>query len=865
MRPEGGTPRLSSPVGRLLRTFSWQELRHHGLRHSTAVLAVLLGVALAFAVHLINASALSEFSAAVRSVNGQADLSLRAARGTLDETLYPTVAQRPEVAIANPVIEQQTQARHGTASPVALRVLGLDPLVAGPLTPLLVPRLATDVPGVDRLSLFAPDSISLNAAAQRQLGVQAGDTLAVQAGLRWVTLRVVGTVSAGGGPLGVMDLAGAQDTFGLHGQLSRLDVQLQGGAQPEALLKTLALPPGVIADSAEAATQRVSNVSRAYRVNLTVLALVALFTGAFLVFSILALSVAKRQQQFALLGVLGLSGRERLQLVLWESAAIGLIGSLLGLAVGTALAATALKLLAGDLGGGYFPGIAPTLQWSPGAALVYGALGVVAAIVGGLLPARAAQRLAPAQALKGLGDAPPGRHQQWFGPLLLLAGIGLSQLPAVGGVPVAAYLAVMALLVGGIACVPSAVGALLGLWPRAPLARHASLMLPVERARRMRHTATVAMAGVVASLSLSVALTVMVASFRGSVTQWLDVVLPADLYARTAKTAAGADAMHLDHRFLDAIAALPGVERATGIRVSSLSLRPDQPAVALLARPVGDGPGEDSPGRSLPLVSDAVPARPGFVSVYVSEAMVDLYDARPGTVLALPLQAGQPPVQTWVRAVWRDYARQQGAIVIGEADYQRLTGDTGLNDLALHLTPEARTADLQAAIRATAAAQGLDGALLEFAEPREIRQTTLRIFDRSFAVTYWLQAVAIGIGLFGVAASFSAQVLARRKEFGLLGHLGFTRRQILGIVAGEGAALTSVGALLGLGLGIAVSMVLVHVVNPQSFHWTMDLLLPWPRLAALCASVVAAGTLTALLAGRAAVGRDAVLAVKEDW
>src|SRR5574343_661833 len=405
MRSEAAAPRLSSPVGRLLRTFSWQELRHHGLRHSTAVLAVLLGVALAFAVHLINASALSEFSAAVRSVNGQADLSLRAAHGTLDEALYPKVAQRPEVAVANPVIEQQTQARvvhTATASassptqtaPMSLRVLGLDPLVAGPLTPLLVPRLATKVPGLDRLSLFAPDSMSLNAAAQRQLGVQPGDTIAVQAGLRWVTLRVVGTVSAGGAPLGVMDLAGAQDTFGLHGQLSRLDVQLQGGAQPEALLRTLALPPGVIADSAEAATQRVSNVSRAYRVNLTVLALVALFTGAFLVFSILALSVAKRQQQFALLGVLGLSGRERLQLVLWESAVIGLVGSMLGLAVGTGLAAAALQLLAGDLGGGYFPGIAPTLQWSPGAALVYGALGVVAAIVGGLLPARAAQRLA---------------------------------------------------------------------------------------------------------------------------------------------------------------------------------------------------------------------------------------------------------------------------------------------------------------------------------------------------------------------------------------------------------------------------------------------------------------------------------------
>ncbi|WP_300662604.1 ABC transporter permease, partial [Hydrogenophaga sp.] len=136
---------------------------------------------------------------------------------------------------------------------------------------------------------------------------------------------------------------------------------------------------------------------------------------------------------------------------------------------------------------------------------------------------------------------------------------------------------------------------------------------------------------------------------------------------------------------------------------------------------------------------------------------------------------------------------------------------------------------------------------------------------RSFAVTVWLQAVAIGIGLFGVAASFSAQVLARKREFGLLAHLGLTRQQILGVVALEGLAWTLLGALAGLALGLAVSLVLVHVVNPQSFHWTMDLVLPWARLLALCAAVVVAGTLTAWLAGQAAASRDAVRAVKEDW
>ena len=146
-----------------------------------------------------------------------------------------------------------------------------------------------------------------------------------------------------------------------------------------------------------------------------------------------------------------------------------------------------------------------------------------------------------------------------------------------------------------------------------------------------------------------------------------------------------------------------------------------------------------------------------------------------------------------------------------------------------------------------------------------MRERSLRIFDRSFAVTYWLQALAIGIGLFGVAASFSAQVLARRKEFGLLAHLGLTRAQILAVVASEGAAWTGVGAAAGLLLGVAVSLVLVLVVNPQSFHWTMELRLPLLRLLLLCAAVVLAGTATAWLAGRAAAGRDAVMAVKEDW
>jgi putative ABC transport system permease protein len=234
------------------------------------------------------------------------------------------------------------------------------------------------------------------------------------------------------------------------------------------------------------------------------------------------------------------------------------------------------------------------------------------------------------------------------------------------------------------------------------------------------------------------------------------------------------------------------------------------------------------------------------------------------------MPAGQPAPDFFVAGVWRDYARQFGTIAMDSADFARLSPDRRINDIALWLRPDANPETVEQALRDLAdRGAGADhagaGQLLEFGSAAQIRSTTLRIFDRSFAVTYWLQAVAVGIGLFGVAASFSAQVLARRKEFGLLAHLGLTRRQILRLVATEGAAWTSLGAIAGVALGLAVAVVLVFVVNPQSFHWTMELSVPWWRLLSLAVAVVLAGTVTAWLAGQAAAGHDTVMAVKEDW
>ncbi len=157
------------------------------------------------------------------------------------------------------------------------------------------------------------------------------------------------------------------------------------------------------------------------------------------------------------------------------------------------------------------------------------------------------------------------------------------------------------------------------------------------------------------------------------------------------------------------------------------------------------------------------------------------------------------------------------------------------------------------------------GEHLTFAEPGEIGTITLKIFDRSFAVTYLLEGIAVVIGLFGIGASFSAQALARAREFGMLRHLGFMRWQIGAMLALEGALLALLGVVAGLALGWVIAVILVHVVNPQSFHWTMNLHVPWALLAQVASAVVAAASLAALASGRQAMSRSVVRAVQEDW
>jgi putative ABC transport system permease protein len=213
-----------------------------------------------------------------------------------------------------------------------------------------------------------------------------------------------------------------------------------------------------------------------------------------------------------------------------------------------------------------------------------------------------------------------------------------------------------------------------------------------------------------------------------------------------------------------------------------------------------------------------------------------------------------------VAGVVRDYARQHGAVVIDRRDYVALTGDRRVNDAAIWLRPGVAPAAAMDALRALPG-----GAELEIAAPAEIRELSLKIFDRSFAVTYAMEAVAVLVGLFGLSSSLGAIVLARRREFGVLRHLGVEKSQVRAMLAAEGGLLALLGAAVGLLLGAAISLILIHVVNRQSFSWSMELHPPYALLAGLTFTLVALAIVTAVVSGKEAMGIGPVRAVREDW
>ena len=820
----------------------WRPLRQRSGASVLAIIGIALGVALGLAIALINIQAVSDFSSGLRRLSGQADLALTAPGRGFPEHWYVRLSLSRGVAVAAPEIRLLAPVLH-PAHKGMLHILGIDAFQAARMGQPLLP--------FDRhnpLAVLTPEHIALSPAALAHLGLQVGDTLTLNADGQPRTLRIIGELPGvgGSGAFGVMDIAAVQWLWGRVGTLNQVDLRLRPGTSIGDFLAQWRdhLPVGAVLQSPAQQGRVAADASRAYRVNLLVLSLVALFTGAFLVYSTLAMGVVRQRQQLALLRVLGLRRREIVLAVLLQGAVLGLPGALLGLPLGVLAAWLALARMGGDLGAGYFSATALHLQWHPGLMLIFFVAGLGAALTGAFLPAWESSRATPAMALRaGAEEQASQQHQHpWIGLLLLGLALAGSLAPAIHGIPYLAY--------GAVACLLFAL-----LFLLAPLLRGLTRLFPLPHApvwrlalaqlRGAPGRAAQSLAAVVVAFSLVVAMAVMVGSFRDSVANWLTDILRADLYVQAGMNRDS----FLPHGAAHQLCALPNVRACSPLRRVTLNLLPGHPPVMLLAR----GMDISDPERELQLLHalSVGPHQPP--PVWISEILAGTSGWQVGQVIHLPL-GGQERVVT-IAGIYRDYAYQEGSVSIPIQQYRAWSGDDAVNGVALWLRPGAAIPATLRDLRQTLP----DGSRLLVATPKEIRLKSLQIFNQSFAATYALEAVAMVIGLLGVSSGFGAQTLMRRNEYAMLRHLGLRRRDLRTLLFAEGSILSLFGILIGGALGMAISVILIEVVNPQSFHWHMGFHPSWPLLLTLSAILWLASTATMVLAGQRVIRQTAAV------
>jgi putative ABC transport system permease protein len=822
------------------------------VRWWVALTMVAIGVMLAVAIHTVNHSALASFGQALDTVNGQASVQLVAPSGDIDDRQIDLWDRRRSdlgISTVSPVLLVQTD---------RLTVLGLDFFKAAVVSPSLLPSVADNT-----TDLFNAKAIFLSAAAFKALNVRLGDNILLQHGAVPVSLVVSGEVpGAASQVIGVMDIGSAQWAFNRLGVVSRLDLRLEEAQTPQGLKAALQAQSETLQMVAtQDRERRMSLLSKAYRVNLSVLAMVALLTGGFLVSTAIHLSIVRQRSELALLGVLGASEAWLRRFVWAQGGLIGTLGGLLGVGMGLLLAAVLMHWLGGDLGGNYFANSKTpmVIDW-----MVMALLALTATLMGLLsawLPLlqinwRQPMALLRAGQAETLVFRPP--TLKWS-LLALCISMGLLQLPTLDELPWAAYGAVAALLGSGLLALP---WVLAKLWGKLSLALvHARvpavLRLAVWRLAQAPSAATPLITGTVAAFSLTVAMMVMVSSFRTSVSDWLSMVLPADIYTMGSSMT---EQPGFDASVQEGIASVPQVKRVETSRFRSLRLAYDRPDVVLMAKPLN----LQDPSQSVALVGLAkLPPEDGqsrYV-VFGSEAMADVYGWRGGQEAQLPL-TDQGPQTVWVGGLFRDYGRQHGSVVMSSSDYERLTADRSRSSVSVWLSRGADPAQVMSDIQARMP----ELSHLKWVSAQDVRQLSLKIFDRSFAMTYALEAAALFVAMFSVAAGVTGQLILRRREFGVLSHLGMSQTNLWLLVSLEVGLLLLLAVVWASLLGGLISQILIHKVNPESFHWTMNTHFAPEQWALISALLLLIGVVTARWSARQGLDPKRLAeSLRADW
>jgi len=880
---------------RLFRQFIVRRMALEPVRTVTTVAGIALGIAVVIAIQLTNASSVRGFETALDTVSGKASIEITAPGG-IDELLLADLGWLRDFGAASPVIEGEMAIVTGDATGLfrprraeAVKVLGVDILrdrtirdyavaaYATPGTPVAGTPAAEDVSATLSSQSFldlltSPQSIVITEKLARRRGYQLGSEVRLLAGDR-VNTYIVRALLEDRGPARVMDgsfvlmdIAAAQLAFARLGRVDRIDVQIAHAAgtldasraptsaELDAAESGIAakLPAGLTAAKPSRRGQQVEKMLSAFHLNLTALSWVALVVGLFLVYNTATVAVLARREEVGMLRALGVTRRQVLWLFLGEAAVMGTVGTLLGLGLGRVLADLAVGVTGATVSTLYIAtAAAPPALSAAHVALAF-ALGLPLSLLAALVPALEASRVPPTAAMRGsdrLASRVGLQRSTFLLPIVVLAvAVGLSQLGPLDGRPIFAYASAFAIIIGASLLVP----AIIVVTARV-LARPLAWLGVTGRLAHAHFTAaiprlSISIAALSVALAMMVAIAVMVGSFRETVVYWVGQTLQADLFVGPGVQPTTGSAQTLSPSIIGALEAHPAVAAVDTFRNLDLSYQGNLVVLGAGQFDIVRSHGSllfKAPADGRTALSQAI----GTDAVLVSEAFANKYGAAPGDTLQLATSMGERPFT--VAAVYYDYAVDRGVIVMDRPVFARYFGERPPTSAAVYLRDGADPEVVRREVLDT-----LDEGHRAFIYTnRSLRAEVLRIFDSTFAITYALELIAVVVAMFGVAGTLLTLVLERRRELRMLRLIGALARQVQRVVVTEAALIGATSMLIGLVTGLALSLLLVYVINVQSFGWSIQFRVPWLFLAQVSVAVVAATAVAGLVPARRATQR----------
>ena len=843
-------------------------------RTTLTVLGISLGVSVSVAIRTANVDVLRSFEDTVNTVAGRATLEVSGGELGLDENIITVLRSHPDVSSASPILHQSARVVGGPNDGKSLIVMGLDLLEAREVKGLRVRGDGRD----DALlveGLLAADTIFVGKRLAAEWGVQVGIALDILVGMSMHRVVIRGLLESESGlpsaweHMGVMDIAAAQALLGLVGRLDRIDLVTEAGRPVEKVREELhgLLPPSLMVRRPSHRNEQVERMVRAFQLNLATLGGVGLLVGLLLVYNTVSFAVVQRRREIGILRALGMSRQGISALFLGEAALMGLLGGLVGSEAGVLLARALVALLSQTVSDLYVPVAAMSdgvMVVSPGLLGSGLTMGLGVSMLGAMSPARDASRTAPARALA------PGEYEEsreprvaplaWFGcGCLVLAG-ALALPGPVQGLPLFGYASAFCVLLGLSLLAPAVVRGACELvrvsreW--MPTGRGFDMLgrIAIEQAGRAPGRAAVTVSALMIGIAIMMGVGAMIQSFRHTVEIWIHQTIMADLVVAPTtwpqEDESGMLAKRVPRSWAETIASIPGVAAADSYRQLTIEIK-GRP-VSLVSR---DLRLHAERSRYLFVAGDSAATLHRTVAadgVIVSEVLAETLGVGQGDTLTVMTPSGERPFP--VMGVFYDYATDGGKVVLDHALYRRLWQDDTVTVVPVYVEPGA---DLDAVRRRIAerirAGVGREGSLVVISNA-ELKAEILTVFDRTFTITYALEFIAVAIALLGIVNTLLTSVLERQRDLATLRAIGASEQQIRRLVLWEACYLGLLGAAMGMVGGVLLSVLLIEVINKQSFGWTIQFTFPgWLFLEAVglaLATALAAGYLPARWAAK---------------